>query len=58
MRESVTVRTVQVDDDSAHYEASIALEEVLAWFRDDGYDEAALLELCESRIEAVMEADE
>ena len=52
-REVPQVVTVRADDDTAHYAASTALDEVLGWFQDDGYTYDDLLELCESRIDTL-----
>lgn len=47
-----------VEDDQAHYYASVALDEVRGWFHDEGFDRQNLLDLCEEHIDTVTEDDE
>jgi hypothetical protein len=46
-----------VDDDLAHYTASVALDDVLGWFVDDGYTREQMVELALEHVERVMEGE-
>ena len=56
-RPAPSVRMVGVADEDAHYRASVALEEVIGWFHDDGYTQADALEKCQEAVETVYDDD-
>lgn len=55
MRYVPVVQMVQEVEDSAHYRASVTLDEVLGWFIEDGYTKEDLKELAEGRIDTLFE---
>lgn len=57
MRKAPQVSFVDAEDEMAHYAASVALDDVLGWFRDDGYTYAQLREVAEEHVDRVMEDD-
>jgi hypothetical protein len=55
VRTALLTSQVQVDDELAHYTTSTALDDVLAWFAEDGYTMAEIRELVEGRIDSMEE---
>jgi hypothetical protein len=55
MRKAPHVTLSEVEDDLAHYTASVALDEVLGWFAEDGYTHDQLNELATEHAERVMD---
>ena len=49
---------VEVDDDLAHYNAFTALDDVLGWFRDDGYMRVDMADLVAEHVDRVFEDEE